>query len=145
MPGTTSIARQSADRGDMGGLGEPLNRLLMGYSTMLPQILQNTLRVPPQTLPNTMQALQAALTAPLVMPAMPLQNAIDLAEFMVDVTIKWVRFSPGPPFVAGPIELAAISKHEGFRWIRRKYYFSTDLNPDLKAEDRWNPKPEAEA
>jgi hypothetical protein len=28
----------------------------------------------------------------------------------------------------GPVEVAGISLHEGFKWIARKHYFSTDLN-----------------
>jgi hypothetical protein len=85
----------------------------------------------PQQLQQAMQNIQNKLSVPLVMPAMPLQDAIELAEFMVDLTIKWVRFAPGPPTVAGPIEIAAISKHEGFRWIRRKHYYSMEFNPEV--------------
>jgi hypothetical protein len=32
--------------------------------------------------------------------------------------------------VGGPIEIAAVTKHEGFRWVKRKYNFSRDLNPE---------------
>ena len=28
-----------------------------------------------------------------------------------------------------PIEIAAITKHEGFKWIMRKHYFDVRLNP----------------
>ena len=59
---------------------------------------------------------------------MPIQDAIDLAEFLVELTIKWSRFTPGPPTVGGPIEIAAITRHEGFKWIRRKQYYSPELN-----------------
>ena len=60
---------------------------------------------------------------------MPIQDAIDLAEFLVDLTIKYVRFSAGAQTVGGPIEIAAITKHEKFKWIHRKHYYDADLNP----------------
>ena len=68
---------------------------------------------------------QQVVPAPIV-----IDEAIDLTEFLVDLTIKHSRFAPGAPTVGGPIEIAAISKHEGFRWIQRKYYYSRDLNPE---------------
>ena len=60
---------------------------------------------------------------------MPIQDALDLAEFLVDLTIKVSRFIPGPAVVGGPIEVAGITKHEGFKWIKRKYYYEERLNP----------------
>lgn len=61
---------------------------------------------------------------------MPIQDAIDLAEYLVNLTVMWSRFTPGAAVVGGPIEIAAITKHEGFKWIRRKFYFDKALNPD---------------
>ncbi|MGA7886519.1 MAG: hypothetical protein WCA44_12315 [Acidobacteriaceae bacterium] len=113
-----------------GGNAEPLNRLILGISGGLPQVLQNLFRASPQQMPSILQNIQQNLQAPIVVPAMPLQDAIEVAEFLVDVTIKFSRFMPGAPTVGGPIDIAAISKHEGFRWIRRKYYFERKLNPE---------------
>jgi len=31
--------------------------------------------------------------------------------------------------VGGPVDVALISKGEGFIWIKRKHYFDTELNP----------------
>lgn len=137
--GLPQLLRQNQETGTTwGGIGEALNRLLLGYGSGLPQVLQGV-GIPAQNLQQAMNAIQAVLGVPLVNPAMPLQDAIDLAQFFVDLTIKWVRFAPGPPTVGGPIEIAAISKHEGFRWVQRKYYFSKELNP----EETWKKKPEA--
>jgi hypothetical protein len=61
--------------------------------------------------------------------AMPFADAIKLAEFMVDVTVKFRRFSLGADTVGGPIEVAGISRHEGFKWISRKHYYDPVLNP----------------
>lgn len=125
-----------------GGNAEPLNRLLIGVGGALPQVLQNLFKVGPQQLPSVIQAVQQSLMAPVVVPAMPLQDAIELAEFLVDMTIKFWRFMPGAPTVGGPIDIAAISKHEGFRWIRRKYYFDRALNPEETFERVYEPSRE---
>jgi hypothetical protein len=116
--------------------GEPeaISRVVLGFGTALPQVLHQQLGVPEQQLGPATNILQQALAAPLVQPAMPFQDAIDLAEFLVDLTIKYYRFIPGAPTVGGPIEVAGISKHEGFKWIRRKHYFSQELNPK---EETW--------
>jgi hypothetical protein len=115
-----------------GGDPEALNRVVAGMGGGLPHILQSIFKIDPSQLPQVIQLIQQQLQMPLVLPAMPLQDAIDLADFLVDLTIKFSRFSPGPPTVGGPIEIAAISKHEGFRWIKRKYYFDRRYNPEVE-------------
>jgi hypothetical protein len=76
------------------------------------------------------------LGKPLITEGMPLQDAIELAEFLVDTTIKYQRFSFDEKMVGGPIEIAAISKYEGFKWIKRKHYYSQELNPEDLYERR---------
>ncbi len=111
--------------------GEPeaVSRLILGYGTELPMVLQQRLGVPEDQLEPAVEVLEQFLARPLVQAAMPFQDAIDLAEFLVDTTIKYSRFLPGAPTVGGPIEIAGISKHEGFKWVRRKHYYSQELNP----------------
>ncbi|MET4636585.1 hypothetical protein [Kaistia defluvii] len=60
---------------------------------------------------------------------MPIKDAVDLAEFFVDTTAGYTRFKRGAGIVGGPTESAAITKHEGFKWVRRKHYFDEALNP----------------
>lgn len=57
----------------------------------------------------------------LFVEAMPIGDAIDLARYLVDTTIGFVRFSVArPKTVGGPIEIATITKHEGFQWVQRR-------------------------
>lgn len=63
-------------------------------------------------------------------PAMPFADAIAFARFLVDTTVGYRRFLLGPDTVGGPIEVAGISRHEGFKWISRKHYYSPALNPE---------------
>lgn len=109
------------------GQPEAITRLILGVSNNLGQALIN-LGVDQTDAPGYVNAIISQIAMPMVVGAMPIQDAIDLAEFLVDVTIKFVRFGPGSETVGGPIEVAAITKHEGFKWIKRKYYYSGAIN-----------------
>jgi len=79
---------------------------------------------------NLAPVLAARLQAPMVFAPMPIQDAIDLARFFVHTAIMFSRFIPGPNVVGGPIEIAAITKHESFKWISRKHYYDKPLNKE---------------
>lgn len=113
------------------GQPEAITRLLFGFGTALPEVLMSDLGVPKDQIENAVAVLRGRLGTQLVQPAMPIQDAIDLAEFLVDMTVRFHHFLPGAPIVGGPIELAAITKHEGFKWIRRKYYYDRSINPEV--------------
>ncbi len=108
---------------------EAIYRLLLGFSPKLGSILQNDLGADPKTIPGALQVIKTKLQAQLIYDAMPIQDAIDVAEFLVDVTERFSRYTPGAATVGGPIEIAAITKHEGFKWVKRKYYFTEAWNP----------------
>ena len=127
--GPRLIRRREESGFNWYGQIEPITRLVLGYSSDLVKILVEDLNVPHEQLEPIILLLQQKLSAPLVSPAMPIQDAIDLAEFLVDLAINYARFIPGAPTVGGPIEIAAITKHEGFKWVRRKHYYDRDLNP----------------
>lgn len=60
---------------------------------------------------------------------MQIQDAVDLARFLVHTTIGFVKFSGGrAKTVGGPIEIAAITKHEGFKRIERRHFYPPELN-----------------
>lgn len=112
------------------GQPEAISRLLLGYDPALGSVLQKNLGVPANQVDRAVGVIEQALSTPLIHPAMPIQDAIDLAEFLVNLTIGYLRFKPGAPTVGGLVEVAAITKHEGFKWIKRKHYFGRRLNPD---------------
>ena len=65
----------------------------------------------------------------LFLEATPIHDAVDLARFLVQTTIGFVKFSVGrPKTVGGPVEIAAITKHEGFKWIERRHFFPPEHN-----------------
>ena len=59
---------------------------------------------------------------------MPKQEIANLAEALVNITIIKRKASAELETVGGPIDVAVISRHEGFVWVKRKHYFDAGLN-----------------
>lgn len=127
-PAPVPVRRQGETGINVSGEPEAFQRLVVGFGAGLGQALVD-IGLSQEDVPKALQAIQSRLEVGVAPPAMPIQDVIDLAEFLVDMTIKFSAFKPGAPTVGGPIEVAAITKHEGFRWVRRKHYFDATLNP----------------
>ena len=56
------------------------------------------------------------------------EDIADLAENLIYMTSMKRHVSPYAETVGGPIDVAIISKGDGFIWIKRKHYFSAELN-----------------
>jgi hypothetical protein len=115
------------------GTTEPLSRLVRGASeTLYARLLDLGL---------SSSAVIATLDAsvPLWHVAMPLEDAAELVRYLAEVAAGYERFTPGIPLIAPPIELAVISPHDGFRWLRRKQwgrsasYIGPSAQPEVAA------------
>ncbi|MCY1643554.1 hypothetical protein OVA30_15755 [Methylorubrum sp. SL192] len=63
--------------------------------------------------------------------ALPKEEMAYMARAMVEITALRRRFASNVESVGGEIDVAVISKSDGFVWINRKHYFDIDLNPDF--------------
>jgi hypothetical protein len=54
-----------------------------------------------------------------------------MAEALVSLTSLKRRVTTDAETVGGPTDVALISKGDGFIWIKRKHYFSSELNHDF--------------
>jgi hypothetical protein len=70
--------------------------------------------------PTGLEERLRLLHYPIIFEAMPLQDAIDFAAWLAEVTIGRFRFVVGPATVVGPVDIAVITRHDGFRWVRHK-------------------------
>jgi hypothetical protein len=104
---------------------DAVDRLFKGYDDQLKGALLTG--VGPANHSALLALLENHHKAPVHV-AMPFPDAIALAKFLVETTSGYSHFLLGPDTVGGPVEVAGISLHEGFKWIARKHYFSTDLN-----------------
>lgn len=111
-----------------GGQPQAINRLIIGYDLGMADALISA-GLPAATVEPLLDQVRQRLQTPLVHPAMPIEDAIHLAEFMVDLTKRYFAFLPEANIVGGATDVATVTKHEGFKWIRRKHYYPTALNP----------------
>jgi len=67
----------------------------------------------------------------------PLMNAVstlskedlaEMAESLIYLTYLKRRITFAEESVGGPVDVAVISKGDGFVWIKRKHYFRPELN-----------------
>jgi len=65
---------------------------------------------------------------------LPLSELASMAESLVNLTSFKRRFTLVPETVGGPIDVAIISKGDGFIWIKRKHYFDAASNPQFFAK-----------
>ncbi|MEK6282290.1 MAG: hypothetical protein AABN95_18185 [Acidobacteriota bacterium] len=54
-----------------------------------------------------------------------------MADALVSLTSTKRRVTMDLETVGGPIDVAIISKGDGFVWIKRKHYFEADSNPQF--------------
>ena len=59
---------------------------------------------------------------------LPLKELAQVASTLVSLNSFQQRMSSETETVGGPIDVAVISKGDGFIWIERKHYFQKDLN-----------------
>lgn len=64
---------------------------------------------------------------------LPKDELPHLAESLVALTSLKRHVSHDAETVGGPIDVALISKGDGFIWIKRKHYFKPELNPHFSA------------
>ena len=61
---------------------------------------------------------------------LPKEELASMAEALVNLTSLKRRVSMEEETVGGPIDVAVISRGDGFIWIKRKHYFDPSLNRD---------------
>ena len=64
-----------------------------------------------------------------VVNALPKDELAAMAESLVNLTSFKRKVSTAAETVGGPIDVAVISRGDGFVWIKRKHYFARELNP----------------
>ena len=106
-----------------GSGGRALHRLVLGRDEAMPVRLEQA-----GVEKKVIEAVEQDVYVPLIDPAMPVQDAINLATFLVDVAKGFCAFAPGMNVVGGETDIATVTRHEGFKWIRRKHYYDAAIN-----------------
>ena len=69
-----------------------------------------------------------------VVAVLPKAELAAMAEALVNLTSVKRKMSLDVETVGGPVDVALISKGDGFIWISRKHYFSPELNPHFSTK-----------
>jgi hypothetical protein len=110
-----------------GGQPDAINRLVIGWDDSLVQSLK-AVGVSDADMPGLLGVIKPRTAAQMLHPGMPMRDAIELSDFLVETTKGFVRFLPGADTVGGDTDIAVVTRHERFKWIKRKHYYSGELN-----------------
>ncbi|RJG06780.1 hypothetical protein D3870_12895 [Noviherbaspirillum cavernae] len=100
------------------GEAEALDRLVLGLGSRFDELAREQ-GITAADGQSVRSGFAPALYELLFLEAMPISDAAELARFLVETTIGFVRFSVSRPKTVGaPVEIAAITKHEGFHWLQ---------------------------
>ena len=77
-----------------------------------------------------MQFKQMRVISPLLstIASMGKEDIAELAENLIYVTSMKRHITPNLESVGGPVDVAVVSKGDGFIWMKRKHYFDPQLN-----------------
>ncbi len=67
--------------------------------------------------------------------SLPKTELAAMAESLVNLTTLKRKVSLQAETVGGPVDVAVISKRDGFVWIRKKHYFKEELNLHMVQRD----------
>ena len=111
------------------GQPEPLRRLLVGFEQRKMRLILEAAGIRPEQIDTALRIALRVLPTKLVTDPMPIQDAVDVAKMLAELAIGYTRYKPGLTTVDGPVDIAAITKYEGFKWVSRKHYYSREHNP----------------
>ena len=66
------------------------------------------------------------------------EDLAEVAENLIYLTSLIRRITPDKESVGGPIDVALLSKGDGFIWIKRKHYFEEKFNKNYFSKYYFN-------
>jgi len=102
-----------------GGQHEIVDRLLAGYDLRAADAVKKALDLTDDQGKKLVETLQS-FQMPVPINLLPLQDCVDLAILFIRTTIEAQRLTVGIRGVGGPIDIATITRTQGFQWVQRK-------------------------
>lgn len=124
-----------------GNLLSGVNAQLTAYQAQLVNTLPPGFSAPTMSLDvnqlvtNFAQLMQGVQQDKIIKPVLnsvvglSKDDLAEMAESLIHLTYLHRRINSAPESVGGPIDVAVISKGDGFIWIKRKFYFRPEINP----------------
>jgi hypothetical protein len=110
-----------------GGQSEYVHRIIHGFDGTVPEHVKNFLSLDDSKKEDLRQYLLTCVQAPVPYAFLPLQDSVDLAIFLIRMTITMQHKILGVRGVGGAIDVAVITQAEGFKEIQRKKIIGEEL------------------
>ena len=104
------------------GIWYPFQRIFFGADPRIPAALKTALGsagIDVAVAGPLVDQVLANMVMPVYFDGMPVQDAIDLARFILQTTISAARFEAGTALCGGPLQIAAILPETGWQWIQQ--------------------------
>jgi hypothetical protein len=102
-----------------GGQKEIVDRIMSGYDSRLLKLIKDALDLNP-TQVELLNQVMKSVQFPIPINLLPLQDCVNLAIYFIRSTIDAQNLSVNLRGVGGPIDVATITRREGFKFIQRK-------------------------
>lgn len=118
-------------QGVIDATADVLAEIDTSLSTATREALESRLDPLLQSLRKSWLSSQCSVWGPVVhvVSSLPKDELGAMAESLVNLTKFRRKITAVPETVGGPIDVAVITKGDGFVWLRRKHYFPAELNP----------------
>jgi len=103
-----------------GGQYEILTRLLSGFDPNLTLAIKDRLKLSDEQKQDLDQFLKPNFNLPIPYQFLPLQDCVDLSIFLIRITVELQKWMIGIRGVGGVIDVATITRTDGFRYVQRK-------------------------
>jgi hypothetical protein len=103
-----------------GGQTYLLERLMSGIAPMAYAHAQDELKLTDEQVAALAQRWHNELQLPIPYQFLPLQDCVDLATFLVDMTATVMTWTAGVQGVGGDVDVATITRTSGFASVRQK-------------------------
>ncbi len=124
VPTQPTPKEQSAGQGvfgiTWGGQFEILTRILTGYDPNLTRAIKEHLNLTDAKKLELDKFLVQSFNLPIPYQFLPLQDCVDLSIFLIRTTVELQKWMVGIRGVGGVIDVATITRTDGFKYIQRK-------------------------
>lgn len=103
-----------------GGQSEFVDRIINGYDGRLTSYLQDWLGQGPEKAQQIAGDMKQQLSMQIPYQFLPLQDCVDLSIFLIRATINLQRWAIGHRGVGGAIDVATITRTEGYQVVQQK-------------------------
>lgn len=126
IPGDVVLEKETTDPGLIwGGAGAIIDRIILGFDPLLYHMLIQTDAITHELEKKALNWKEFQLF--IDFQTLPLQDAVDLTYILAQTSIEMYNLSSGLvgnpgqyPLCGGPIDLAIITRKEGFQWLQKK-------------------------